>query len=274
MRRSMDSVAPLPPLSPAIGADIWQRLLARNPQDSALSPLYGPLVAAATAPDGCFVVGRIAQTLDGRIATEAGRSFWISGPAEIAHTHRLRALSDAVIVGAGTVLADDPQLTTRDCAGPSPVRVVIDPDRRLPAERRVFAGGPSTLLLCAEDAPGTARIGHAHVLPIRRVADGRSLDIPAILAALAARGLSRILVEGGGVTLSRFLVAGVLDRLHLAVAPMLLGSGIPAFRWPGAAHPGDGLPLDYTLHHLGPDLLFDIHLARTAPPMPPAPIAA
>jgi diaminohydroxyphosphoribosylaminopyrimidine deaminase/5-amino-6-(5-phosphoribosylamino)uracil reductase len=247
------------------GADLWQRLLQRRPEDAALSPLYGPLLAGPTAPDGCFVLGRIAQTLDGRIAAACGASRWISGQADIVHTHRLRALSDAVVVGAGTVRSDNPRLTTREVAGGSPVRVVIDTDRRLDATPGVFREGPPTLLLCAEDAPGGAMLGQAPVLRLPR--DGRGLEIGAVLACLAARGLRRIFVEGGGITVSRFLAAGALDRLHVTVAPLLLGSGIPAFTLPEAAAPSEGLRLDWSIHRLGDDLLFDIPLARARPPV-------
>jgi len=110
--------------------------------------LFGPLLAA----DSPFVLGRLAQSLDGFIATRSGESHWISGPEDIAHTHRLRALFDAVVVGAGTIRADDPQLTTRLVEGPSPVRVVLDPERRLGAGYRVFRDGPPTLLLCAPES--------------------------------------------------------------------------------------------------------------------------
>src|SRR5579872_7017708 len=192
----------------AVAEGDWRRMLARRPDDAALSALYGPLLQAPRAADGCFVLGRIAQSLDGRIATESGASFWIGGPGDILHTHRLRALSDAVVVGAGTVQADDPLLTTRHCPGASPVRVVIDTARRLGAQHRVFQEGPPTLLLCAADAPGPARLGAAEVVPLAR--HGTTLDPAAILAALAARGLKRIFVEGGGVTVSRFLAAGAL----------------------------------------------------------------
>ena len=109
----------------------WRRVLARAPGAGGYPRLYAPFLGPAEMPDGCFVLGRIAQTLDGRIATESGMSFWISGPEDILHTHRLRAVCDAIVVGAGTVKADDPLLTTRLCEGPSPVRVVIDTDRRL-----------------------------------------------------------------------------------------------------------------------------------------------
>src|SRR5579872_273381 len=132
--------------------ETWRRLLRRSAADAGLSPLYGPLLPATTAGDGCFVLGRLAQSLDGRIATTSGASHWISGHEDIVHTHRLRALFDAVVVGAGTVRADDPQLTTREVEGPSPVRVVLDTDRRLDGRYRVFREGPETLLLCASDA--------------------------------------------------------------------------------------------------------------------------
>ncbi|MCW3475126.1 RibD family protein [Limobrevibacterium gyesilva] len=237
----------------------WQRILSRDPAAVAAAPLYAPLLASPDAADECFVLGRIAQTLDGRIATPSGTSFWISGQQDILHTHRLRALFDAVLVGAATVRADDPLLTTRLCQGPSPVRVVVDADRRLDDGYRVFRGGPATLLLCAEDADGPTRLGTAEVVRLPRAAGG-GLDPGAVVAALRARGVRRIFIEGGGVTVSRFLAAGVLDRLHVTVAPLLLGCGIPAFTLPGVSRPEDGIRLNWTLHRLGDDLLLDIAL--------------
>src|SRR5215831_20105042 len=96
----------------ALEPQTWRRLLARAPADAALSSLYGPLLCPPTAPDGCYVLGRIAQSLDGRIATASGASQWISGQEDVVHMHRLRALFDALVIGAGTVRTDDPQLTT------------------------------------------------------------------------------------------------------------------------------------------------------------------
>jgi riboflavin-specific deaminase-like protein len=222
------------------------------------------LLAPPRAADGCLVVGRLAQTMDGRIATASGSSQWIGGRGDILHTHRLRALCQAVVVGAGTVRFDDPRLTTRDCAGPDPVRVVIDTDRRLSADYGVFRGGPPTLLFCADDAPGPDRLGQAEVVRVARDPLG-GVQVPALLAALAARGLQRVFVEGGGVTVSRFLAAGCLDRLHVTVAPVLLGSGIPAFTLPEAARIADGLRFAWTVHALDPDVLFDIALDRVRP---------
>lgn len=255
-----------PPAEDTLSDATWARLLERQPGDAHLSPLYGPLLNHPTAPDGCFVLGRIAQSLDGRIATSSGASFWISGPGDILHTHRLRALCDAILVGAGTVQADDPLLTTRLCPGASPVRVVIDTERRLRDGHRVFQAGPPTLLLCADDAAGANRLAGIEVIRLPREAGGRNLAVPAILDTLAARGLPKLFVEGGGVTVSRFLAAGGLDRLHVTVAPLLLGSGVPAFTLPCPGSPDQGLRLHWTLHRLGDDLLFDIPLHRARPP--------
>jgi riboflavin-specific deaminase-like protein len=250
----------------AIDETLWQRLLDRSAKDAAAAPLFAPLLAPPTAPDGCFVIGRIAQSLDGKIATRAGDSFWIGGAGDLLHTHRLRALSDAVVIGAGTVIADDPLLTTRRCAGPSPMRVVLDTERRVPPHARVFEDGPPTLLLCAEDARGHGGCGAAEMVRLPRAESGNGLEVAAILAALAARGLRRVFVEGGGVTLSRWLAAGALDRLHVTVAPLLLGDGVPAFTLPCPTRLREAMRLRWTLYRLGEDLLLDIPLHRARPP--------
>jgi diaminohydroxyphosphoribosylaminopyrimidine deaminase / 5-amino-6-(5-phosphoribosylamino)uracil reductase len=225
----------------ALPLETWRRLLRRAPADAALSRLYGPLLVPPR-DDRCFVLG------------------WISGHADIVHTHRLRALFDAVVIGAATVRADDPQLTTREVEGPSPVRVVLDPNRRLDARYRVFHEGPETLVLCAADAGGEDRVGRAPVLRLPRA--GRGIAVADVLSALAARGLRRIFVEGGGITVSRFLSAGALDRLHVTIAPLLIGSGIPAFSLPERPNLADALRFDWSVHQVGDDLLVDIPLSR------------
>jgi riboflavin-specific deaminase-like protein len=244
----------------------WAALLAAR--DGAPAPatplgdLFGPVLAAPIAPDGCRVIGRLAQTLDGRIATVGGASQWIGGPGDILHTHRLRALCDVVLVGAGTVRHDDPRLTTREVAGPNPVRVILDSARRLPATHGVFRDGAApTLLVAATDGP--ASHGQAEVLRIPRTEAG--LDLPALLRALAARGLRRIFVEGGGQTVSAFLAAGLLDRLHITVAPVILGSGIPAFSLPPATRIADGLRFPWKIWPIGEDILCDAALDRARP---------
>ncbi|HQD83021.1 MAG TPA: RibD family protein [Quisquiliibacterium sp.] len=225
------------PPPPAADEPAWQavlqarRALTRPPGPSALADLYGPLCDADAAHP--FAVAHLAQSLDGRIATTGGLSKWLSGDADLLHTHRMRALSDAVVVGVNTVLHDDPQLTVRRCTGRNPVRVVIDPDGRLDGSQRVFRDGaaPTLLLVAAGRAhDGGARHGHADVVPIPRTGD--TLDPIAIRAALAQRGLTWLFIEGGGTTVSRFLAAGALDRLQVTVAPVIIGSGRPGLVLP------------------------------------------
>ncbi len=241
----------------------WQALLgARDGAGPvppvALGDLFGPVLAPPTAPDGCRVIGRLCQTLDGRIATVSGSSQWIGGPGDILHTHRLRALCHGVVVGAGTVASDDPRLTTRDVAGTSPTRIILDPTGRLPTTHQVFRDGPPTILVTCT---GTATThGHARILRLPA-----PLDVAALLPRLAAEGLTRIFVEGGGVTVSRFLAAGCLDRLHLTIAPVILGSGIPAFTLPQASRIADGLRATFRVFPMEPDILIDMPLDRARP---------
>jgi riboflavin-specific deaminase-like protein len=160
---------------------------------------------------------------------------------------------DAVVVGVGTVLADDPQLTVRRVSGPHPARVVIDPNGRLPASARLLAedGRPVFVIQGAE------RHRPSRVTPIALpLCDGR-LAPADILAALAERGLRRILIEGGANTLSSFLAAGALHRLHLCIAPIVIGSGPIGLTLPPIAHLDDALRPAVTFHHLGDDMLFD-----------------
>jgi diaminohydroxyphosphoribosylaminopyrimidine deaminase/5-amino-6-(5-phosphoribosylamino)uracil reductase len=227
--------------------------------DDARDPLFAPL--HAPVPAGCsFVLGRIAQSLDGYIATRGGESVWISGPDDLRHTHRLRASCDAVVVGAKTIRADNPRLTTRLVDGPSPVRVVLDPECRLEETHRVFDDGPETLLLCAPEMANAGCLGAAVVLPVPRGPAG--LDIVAILALLRARGLRRILVEGGGITVSRFMAAGALDRLHATVAPLVMGGGVRAFALPPVERLEEGRRFVWTAYRMGADVLLDIPLVR------------
>ncbi|WP_239451464.1 RibD family protein [Elioraea rosea] len=261
------------------GADaavMWEALLRRRggkagplpvPADAEaaqLAALLGPVTAPPVAPDGMWVTAHLAQSLDGRIATRSGVSQWISDRADIIHTHRLRALHHAILVGAGTIAADDPQLTTREVKGETPVRIVLDTERRLSPAYRVFSGGAPTLLVCAADVAGPQRHGEAEVVRLPRDASGR-LDLALLLRRLWQRGLTHLFVEGGGVTVGRFLAAGLLDRLHVAVAPLLIGSGLSALVLPEATRPEDGLRAEAKTYTLGADTLFDLALARARP---------
>jgi diaminohydroxyphosphoribosylaminopyrimidine deaminase / 5-amino-6-(5-phosphoribosylamino)uracil reductase len=171
---------------------------------------------------GPVVIAQLGQSLDGRIATPTGASKYINGHEALCHLHRLRAQVDAVIIGVGTAVADDPQLTTRHVDGPNPVRVVIDPSGRMPPGLALLRdrAAPVICITCR----GAAAPPGAEAMPLD--CDDAGLIAPArIVEALAARGLARLLVEGGAETLARFLDAGVVDELHLMVAPIVLGSG-------------------------------------------------
>jgi len=220
-----------------------------------LLALYLPL--ALVPHRHSYVLAHLAQSLDGRIATAGGESQWLTGEADLRHTHRLRALADAVIVGAGTVRQDNPRLTVRHCSGDQPVRVVLDANLALPGDRDVFCDGAAeTLVLAAADRVGGAtRIGKAEILPLPREAE--RLAPTAIRAALARRGLYWLFLEGGGVTVSRFLAAGALDRLQIALAPVILGSGRPSLQLPEISALSGALRPRVRHVPLGDDMLVD-----------------
>jgi diaminohydroxyphosphoribosylaminopyrimidine deaminase/5-amino-6-(5-phosphoribosylamino)uracil reductase len=240
------------------GAGWVSHVPGHHPQ-SALFDLYLPICSGTTS--GPVTVGHLGQSLDGFIATHAGESRWVTGHENLLHMHRLRALCDAVVVGAATVALDDPQLTTRLVRGANPLRVVLDPGRRLGDHYRVF-NDPSaeTLYICARPLieQGAATFGLASVEGVEGTADG--LDAAEVLRLLRARGCRRVFVEGGGVTVSMFLEANLLDRLHMAVAPLFIGDGRPAIRLRPPAALGDCHRPRYRVFRMGGDVLFDCEL--------------
>ncbi len=166
-----------------------------------------------------FVVAQLGQSLDGRIATVTGDSRFINGDAALTHLHALRACVDAVVVGIGTVLADDPLLTVRRVKGRNPARVVIDPRGRLPLEGK-WLGADAPCLVVSPLKPKLSNVEHVHI----DLHDGQ-LAPAEIIQALFARGYHRILIEGGARTISTFIDADCVDRLHILQAPVLIGSG-------------------------------------------------
>jgi diaminohydroxyphosphoribosylaminopyrimidine deaminase / 5-amino-6-(5-phosphoribosylamino)uracil reductase len=241
----------------------WAAAGAWDDDADASLALYLPLCAAG--PDRPLTLGHLGQSLDGFVATRTGDARFVTGTQNIVHLHRLRALCDAVVVGAETVAGDDPQLTTRLVSGPNPLRVVLDPRQRLPAHHQVFAdGAAATLLVCEATRvqPGE-RFGRAEVAgaPCR---DGR-FDLHAVLALLHRRGCHAVFVEGGGVTVSRFLEAGLLDRLHVAIAPLVIGHGRPGLQLPPVERLRDGLRPAHRVFRMGEDVLFDCDLRAGAP---------
>jgi diaminohydroxyphosphoribosylaminopyrimidine deaminase / 5-amino-6-(5-phosphoribosylamino)uracil reductase len=222
-----------------------------------LEALYGPL--CAIVPGQSFAIAHLAQSLDGKIAALNGVSRWISGEEDLCHTHRMRALADAVVVGADTVLHDDPLLTVRRCSGTHPVRVVIDPERKLESHHKVFTDRSARTIVVAaatrKNGKNDWRAEGVETLVLPR--DGTVIAPGAIKEALAARGLHWLFIEGGGVTISNFLHAGCLDRLQITVAPLILGSGRPSLTLPGVAEPSLGLRPQMRRLSLGADTLFE-----------------
>ena len=220
-----------------------------------------PLVCDA----GPRVVAQLGQSLDGRIATHSGHSHYINGFESRVHLHRLRALVDAVLVGAGTADEDDPQLNVRHVEGRQPLRVVLDPRGRVPAARRVFQDPTqATLHLLGEGVVAPAGVGdHVSQRWLARDAEGR-VSPQAVIDALRQVGCQRVLVEGGGQTVSQFIAAGCVDRLHLLVAPLLIGSGRPGLTLPIIDTLDQALRPVTRRFDCGDDTLFDIALRPTA----------
>jgi len=268
------------------GVDGWSLQGEWSPASAMLFGLYKPLLDARTtlAADlrhPPWLIAQLGLSLDGCVATSSGESHFVTGPGSLVHLHRLRALSDAVLVGAGTVAADDPQLTTRRVPGKQPVRVVLDPSARLDGRARVLSDGQApTLWLCdarhreaaqARLAAGAAVARGAEVVCIDGLLAPSSrggFDPKVVVAALAARGQRLLFVEGGGVTVSRFLAAGSLDRLHLIFAPLLIGSGRPGLQLPPRPALRDCPRLPARVLPLGDDVLWDLDLRAAQPPLP------
>ncbi len=216
---------------------------------------YAGIVEASL--DGPLVIAQIGQSLDGRIATASGHSHYINGPKALDHLHHLRALVDAVVVGASTAVLDDPMLSTRRVDGPSPVRVVVDPAGRLPPSAKMLNDGGAPCLIVTR--PGTKVAAGAERVELAPQTDG-AIAPGAILDALHARGMNSVLVEGGADTVSRFLAADAIDRLHVLVAPLILGSGRQGFDLPAIDRVDEGVRPKAKVHKLGEDVLFDCDL--------------
>ncbi len=203
-----------------------------------------------------------AQTLDGRLATRTGDSQWISAEPSTTFAHRLRATHAAVMVGAGTVIADDPRLTTRLVQGPSPIRIVVDSTLRLPPSAKLLNdGGAPTLLATTDRATHERRrlfsTAGAQVLVLPATPDGR-VDLGALLDELGRRGLDSLLVEGGAGLITALLREHRVRRLVVSIAPMILGAGIEAIGDLDIVRLRDAVAFRRaSFSQVGPDVIFD-----------------
>lgn len=218
--------------------------------------------AAAHGPVQPLVTVHYAQTLDGRLATRTGDSQWISGQPSLVLAHRLRSLHTAVLVGAGTVMADDPRLTARLVDGPTPVRVVVDSTLRLPLSARLLNDGAApTIVATTQRAPVERRASFAargaEVLVLASTSDGQ-VDLGALLEELGRRGMPSLLVEGGAGVITAMLRERRVRRLVVSIAPLVLGSGIEAVGELDIMRLRDALAFRRaSFSQLGPDVIFD-----------------
>ncbi len=221
-----------------------------------------------------FVILKAGMTLDGKIATASGEAKWITGDAARRHVHQLRSRVDAIMVGIGTILRDDPELTARiggragRLAARQPLRIVVDSRLRLPLDARVTSvgNGVATLVAATTNAPRAklkqleARGIEVLVFPSR---DGR-VPLPTLLSALAKRGITSLLLEGGSELNASALRAGLVDRVMLYVAPRLLGGrdAIGLIGGPSPARLGEAVDLHrLSIRRIGNDRLIqgDVH---------------
>lgn len=249
---------------------VWERLLAIRAGhacaccgrwtagERAALDLYAPLARRDLGPQ---TVGQIGQSLDGRVATHTGDARDVSGPDGLAHLHRMRALSDGVLIGVRTALHDRPRLTVRLCSGPNPARIVVDPTGRMPDDLPLMqADGARRIVVQGCDRPRPRGI---EVLRLPMAA-GR-LDPAQIIDGLRDLGIATLLVEGGSITIARFLEAGLLARLQIAVSPLLIGGGPQGLTLQNpVAELSQAVRPETRSYALGPEVVFDCALGAQA----------
>ncbi|WP_319532023.1 RibD family protein [uncultured Cohaesibacter sp.] len=241
--------------------DVWQALLTLKKtgsdaefDTSPASAVYGA-IAKATGP---FVLAQVGQSLDGRVATPAGDARDVSGPDGLAHLHRCRALVDAVIVGEHTVSADNPRLSVRIVNGSDPIRVAIDCHARLKGDEGLFHDGGAPVIVFQSTHANLQDYPNARVIRLQPTDTG--LAPAEILAELSNLGLKKILVEGGAKTIARFINAGMVDRLHVAISSLIIGSGPTGINLPAIETLSEAHRPTTRVYSLGSDILFDCEL--------------
>lgn len=219
-----------------------------------------------------YVTLKAGMTIDGAVATASGESQWITGAESRFAVHQLRDTHDAIMVGIGTVLADNPRLTTRlpQGGGKNPLRIIVDSTLRTPTPAALLAEAGQTLILttAAASTANVERLQAANVEILRVAGTAGVVDLSAAMRQLGERGIQSILLEGGGRLHHGALHAGIVDRLCIFIAPLLLGgSGLPLFCGHGVSNLKDAFRLrQLHVERYGDDLLLDGELESSCLP--------
>jgi diaminohydroxyphosphoribosylaminopyrimidine deaminase / 5-amino-6-(5-phosphoribosylamino)uracil reductase len=217
-----------------------------------------------------FVTLKFAISLDGRIATKTGDSQWISGSDSLQFAHQLRAGHDAIMVGIGTVLADNPRLNVRLVEGRDPLRVIVDSRLQIPNDANVLIGGAAkNTLIATSEAADKNRLAEienlgAEVLRMPSDPDSQRVNLQTLLAELHSRSLQSVLVEGGAGIITALLSARLVNRMVVAIAPKIIGQGIEAIGDLGITKLSEALTFtSFKTERLGLDMIFDGLLKET-----------
>ncbi|MGH7907300.1 MAG: bifunctional diaminohydroxyphosphoribosylaminopyrimidine deaminase/5-amino-6-(5-phosphoribosylamino)uracil reductase RibD, partial [Candidatus Binataceae bacterium] len=215
-----------------------------------------------------FVILKLAASLDGRIAASGGDSKWVSSPESRALVHRWRRECDAVLTGAGTIIADDPRLTCRIPGGRDPLRIIVDSRLRSPADARVFRQRSPALTLLVTSRANLERARRRYASPrVEAMAvsgRGDELALDELMYEMGKRKLNRVLIEGGAHTAGSALRYGIVDRIAMFIAPRIVGAGLPAIEGLATGRMRDALALDgLETSQVGEDLLVQAIVRRT-----------
>ena len=212
-----------------------------------------------------FVTLKFACSLDGKIATVGGESQWISGEESRKFSHHLRDINDAILIGSGTVLADNPSLTTRLVDGKNPVRVIVDSTARTPLDSKVVTDGLARTIIAVTSNAPHKKISALEVRGVEVIiaGDGERVDLEILMRELAAREITSVLVEGGGTIHFSMLSAGLVDKIFAFVAPKIIGgkNSLTAVEGAGFEKLSDAITLkNLTASPLGQDIMISGYL--------------
>lgn len=201
-----------------------------------------------------FVTLKFAQSIDGRIATKSGNSRWISSPESLKRSHKLRGITDCVLIGNGTLSLDDSKLTTKLAKGPNPIRVLLSASGRINRRRTMFTNGAAPTYIATAAKSDLKQNGDFEIIRVKKLKSG--LDLKDLLTKLGKLDVVSLVVEGGSQVLTSFIKQRMADKIMIVIAPIVIGDGIPAFRNLGVKTIKDSIALEgMEWIKSGPDLL-------------------